>query len=439
MSAPGGTRAPDEDEGATTVPLVQAPRQGRGLGGRAGWILADQAVSSLANAALSIVVARTVSPTEYGAFALAFSIYTFAVAVSQASSGQVVMIRYSAATGELRTRVAASAGGTAVTLGLASAGVVVLASLPLGVPLRDVLLATGVLLPALMLQDTWRTVFVSRGTPRHAFTNDLLWTVLQAVLIGALLVLGAERALWYVLAWGLAALAAAVWGVRQAQAVPDVRATRRFVLDHRDVVLPSVANAAAILGATQVAFVLMAAVASVETVGAIRAAQTLLGPLNIVGFALSSFAVPEIVRHDLGRRGHTVAALVLSGVMVVVDLAWGAVLLLLPQAAGEALLGETWDAARRALPGLVVFTACIGATVGATAVMRALARATYAFWTSAMLGPLVVALSVTGAWRYAETGAAWGLAAAAALVVAPAWLLLLRATRLGRMPMEATA
>ncbi|WP_340294898.1 hypothetical protein, partial [Aquipuribacter hungaricus] len=412
---------------------------GRSLGGRAGWILADQAVSSLANAGLSIVVARTVSPTEYGAFALAFSVYTFAVAISQASSGQVVMIRYATATGELRTRVAAAAGGTSVVIGLLSALVMVLASLPLGVPLRDVLLATGVLLPALMLQDTWRTVFVSRGTPRHAFTNDLLWTVLQAVLIAGLLVAGAERAVWYVLAWGLAALVAAVWGARQAGAVPDLRASRRFLVDHRDVAGPSVANAAAILGATQVAFVLMAAVASVETVGAIRAAQTLLGPLNIVGFALSSFAVPEIVRHDLSRRSHVLVALVLSGVMVVVDLVWGGILLLLPRAAGEALLGETWTGAREALPGLVVFTACIGATVGATAVMRALARTTYAFWTSAMLGPLVVLLSVIGAWRYGEAGAAWGLAAAAALVVPPAWWLLLRAARLGRVPSEVSA
>ncbi|WP_380166000.1 hypothetical protein [Jannaschia sp. R86511] len=401
--------------------------------------MADQAVSSLANAALSIVVARTVSPTEYGAFALAFSVYTLAVAVSQAVSGQVVMIRYSAATGAERTRVAAAAAGTSVVLGLVSAVLVAAVALPLGLPLNQVLLATGVLLPALMLQDTWRTVFVSRGEPKQAFANDLLWTVLQAVLISVLLLLSVGQAYWYVLAWGASAAVAAAWGVRQARAVPALGATRAFVVDHRDVAVPSVANAVAILGATQVAFVAMAAVASVETVGAIRAAQTLLGPLNIVGFALSSFAVPEIVRHDLSRRGHTVVALVLSGVLVVVDLAWGAVLLLLPDPVGEQLLGETWGAAREALPGLVAFTACIGATVGATAVMRALARASYAFWVSAMLGPLVIVLSVLGAWRYAETGAAWGLATAAALSIVPAWWLLLRAARLGRAPMPTTS
>lgn len=398
--------------------------------------MADQAVSSLANAALSIVIARTVSPTEYGAFALAFSIYTFLVAISQALAGQVVMIRYSATEGEVRARAAAAAAGTSVVLGLASAAVLAVVSLGLQMPLRSVLLAVAVLLPALMLQDTWRTVFVSRGTPRQAFTNDLLWTALQVVLIGGLLALSVAQAVWYVLAWGIAALVAAVYGVRQSGAPPRLRAARPFLLNHRDVSLPSFANALAILGATQVAFVLIAAVGSIEAVGALRAAQTLLGPLNIVGFALSAFAVPEIVRHELSRRGLVLAALALSGVLVAVDLAWGAVLLLLPDSVGEQILGETWDLAREALPGLVVFTACIGATVGATAVMRALARANYAFWTSALLGPLVLALSVGGVSAFGVSGAAWGFALAAALVVAPAWWLLVRAVRLGRVHAE---
>ena len=50
-------------------------------------ILGPFAWMSLSNAALSIVIARTVSPTEYGAFALAFSIYTLAVAVSGSITG----------------------------------------------------------------------------------------------------------------------------------------------------------------------------------------------------------------------------------------------------------------------------------------------------------------------------------------------------------------
>jgi O-antigen/teichoic acid export membrane protein len=408
----------------------------RALSKRATWIMADQAVSSLSNAGLSIVIARTVSPGEYGAFAVAFSIYTFLVAISQASAGQVVMIRYSASDEEVRDRANAGAAGTSVVLGLVSAAVLGMVALPMQLPLRSVLLAMGVLLPGLMLQDTWRTIFVSRGTPSQAFTNDVLWIVLQIVMIGLLLVLGVDRVVWYLLAWGAAALGAAVYGIRQAGVRPRLRLTKPFLLNHRDVSVPSVANALAILGANQVAILVIAAVASVEAVGALRGAQTLLGPLNIVGFALSAFAVPEIIRHDLSRRGLVTVALALSGVLVAVDLAWGAVLLLLPDNIGFQLLGETWPAARAALPGMVVFTAAIGATVGASAVMRALARPNYAFWVSAMLGPLVLALSVSGAWLYEAPGAAWGFATAALLVIPLAWRLLALAVRRGRAEAE---
>jgi O-antigen/teichoic acid export membrane protein len=416
------------------VPTVTGSR--RALGKRATWIIADQAVSSLSNAGLSIVIARTVSPGQYGAFALAFSIYTFLVAISQSVAGQVVMIRYSATDDEIRDRANAGATGTAVVIGLASAVLLGVVSSFLQLPLRSVLLAMGVLLPGLMLQDTWRTIFVSRGTPSQAFTNDVLWIVLQILSIGLLLVLSVDQVVWYLLAWGGAALGAAIYGIRQAGVMPRLRLTKPFLLNHRDVSAPSLAYALAILGANQVAFIVIAAVASVEAVGALRGAQTLLGPLNIVGFALTAFAVPEIIRHDLSKRGLATVALVLSGIMVVVDLTWGAILLVLPEEVGVQLLGDTWPAARAALPGMVVFTAAIGATVGATAVMRALARLKYAFWTSAMLGPLVLSLSVLGAWLVGAPGAAWGFATAALLVIPPAWWLLARAVRLGRIEAE---
>ena len=91
-------------------------------------------------------------------------------------------------------------------------------------------------------------------------------------------------------------------------------------------------------------------------IGALRAAMTLLGPVNIVGFAASNFAVPELVKRRLSRRGMVRAAIALSLVLVAVDAAWGGVLLLLPDPVGEALLGDTWHEARGVLLAMVVFT-----------------------------------------------------------------------------------
>ena len=49
----------------------------RRWGSKAGFSIADQAIVSGANFALNILLARWLSPTEYGAFAIAFSILLF--------------------------------------------------------------------------------------------------------------------------------------------------------------------------------------------------------------------------------------------------------------------------------------------------------------------------------------------------------------------------
>lgn len=406
-----------------------APRSGARA--RAMWTVADQALSSLANAGLTIVLARTVSLTEYGAFALAFSVYSLTLSVAGGAAGGVVLIRYSDADRTSHVRAGARAAGAGILLGALAATVSCLIALLAGAPLRGVLLAVGVLLPALVLQDTWRTVFFSRGTPAQAFANDLLWVVLQASGIAVLLSLEADTVLPFVLVWGAAAVVSALVGSWQNGRWPVFGNVRGWFTDHREVSVPYVAEALAAVGSVQLAFVLIAWLGAVEDVGALRAAQTLLGPLNIVGFAASNFAVPEMVRRKLSRRALVRAAIGLSLLLVVVDASWGAVLLLLPQEVGTALLGDTWDQAREVLPGLIAFACLIGATTGVSAVCRALNRTNIAFQVTAIVGPLVVVCSAIGVLLGGATGAALGFAVAGALAVPPSWMLLARAVRLG--------
>jgi len=407
-----------------------------GAHSRAAWIIADQAIASAANAGLTITLSRTVSPEEFGAFALAFSIYSLTLSLAQGVSGQVVVVRYSREPRAKQVLASAVAGGTAIILAALCSAVVLLTALLLtAAPLRSVFLVLAVLLPALVLQDTWRTVFVARGEPSQAFFNDLAWITMQVVGIGVLLALRVEEASLYVCAWGVGALIAAVIGCRQNGGVPTFRSTPSWLRDHREVGVPSVVSALAVLGTTQVAFVLIAAVGRVEDVGGLRAAQTLLGPLNIVAFAMSSFAVPEIVRRKPNRSGLVRIALIMSVFLVTMDVLWGTVLLLLPDSAGQAVLGATWSNARSALPGMVAFTCLIGATAGASAVLRALNRADFNLWITVLLGPLILVFSVAGVRLDGSAGAALGFALAAAVVAPFCWLLLLRGARLGtRVP-----
>ena len=395
---------------------------------RAVWTTADQAVSSLANAALTVVLATTVSAAEFGTFALAFSIYSFLVGVSQALGAQIVVIRFSGKPEAERNPAVGLAAGTSLLVG--AAGLLLLGATSLfDLPSPQILIVIGVLLPPLLLQDTWRTILIAGGRPEQAFLNDLLWTALQLVVVPVLLVSGVVTATPYVAVWGVSALAAALLGVRQVRRRPTMSGIPAWLREHQETSKYLLAQWVAVLGATQVAFVALAAIGTVEAVGALRAALTLLGPLNIIGMAATSFAVPEMVRRRLDRRQLQLAALALSVGLVLVDALWGGLLLLLPQDAGVALLGETWAGARDALPGMVVFTCAIGATVGAAAVFRAVDQTRYIFYCSAVLGPLMLGLSVAGQLLAGSQGAAWGFALAAVLVIPMNWVLLAGALR----------
>jgi O-antigen/teichoic acid export membrane protein len=405
-----------------------------GLGARAVWVIADQAVSSFSNAAVAIAVARAVSATDYGSFGLAFILYSLAISISQAVVAQVFLIRYSGSTADEQKNAAQHGIGALLAVASVIALALVAAALFFDGSLRAVLLLTAVLLPALMLQDSLRTYFVSRGTPLNAFLNGLIWSGLQIISIGSLMIAGVESPVPYVAAWGLSSAVAVVVGLVRAGIRPRFDGIPSWFASHRDVWVPTLANTVAAIGVIQLAFILIAAIGGVESVGALRGTQTLLGPLNIIGFAVCSFAIPEIVRRDLNVSQLRGAAIALTVVLVVVDAVWGGILLLVPPSVGEELLGETWANARDVLPAMVLFTITIGLTTGANAIMRALARPEYMLWCSLLLGPLVLGLAVIGVTWDGPVGASWGFAIAGAVVVLPTWFFLMRATRLGRRP-----
>ena len=407
-----------------------APATGRrAVGGRAVWITVDQAVSSLTNAGVTIFAARAVSATDYGAFALVFSVYTLVQAVSQGLAGQVVIIRYSARDAAERRTAAAHATACAVALGATASAVLLVAALCTAPPISAGLAVGAAIFPMILLQDMWRTVLICDMRPRAAFVNDAVWAAMQFGVIALITLTHTATLATFLLAWGAAGAVAAVLGVRQTGVRPRFAGLPTWLRRHRDLSVSSTVNAVAVLGAAQLTFVLLASFGSVETLGALRGAQTLLGPLNIIGFAIAAFAVPEIVRRRLETRQYVLVALAISGVLVFVDLVWGAILLSMPDAVGVELLGDTWTRAALALPAMIFFTAAIGATTGASSVMRAIERTDLNLKASLVLAPLVMVLPVVGVLVAATAGAALGFLAAALVALPFSWWLLQRGLR----------
>jgi hypothetical protein len=91
-------------------------------------------------------------------------------------------------------------------------------------------------------------------------------------------------------------------------------------------------------------------IAGVVAVGSLRAAELLLGPLNVLIMGIGLMAVPEaarMVRRSVRRLGPF--CLLLSSVQAGVAIIWGMALLLLPEALGVRLLGLSWQPASKLL------------------------------------------------------------------------------------------
>src|ERR1700724_1144003 len=87
---------------------------------RLGWGVADQAVSSLTNFAVSIYVARTLGAVQFGAFSLAYVTYAFALTASRGLATDPLLVRFSGTDLPTWRRAVASCTGTAAAVGLAA-------------------------------------------------------------------------------------------------------------------------------------------------------------------------------------------------------------------------------------------------------------------------------------------------------------------------------
>ena len=417
----------------STAPTSTAPprpsrwRSAAGrFGGRAGLGLADQALSALTNVALSVLVANAVGASGFGAFAVAFLLFGVALSVERSVVGQPLSIRFAVQAGTPAWRgTAGSAMGVALGLGLVSGALLLVAGLvALGVSDSGVgpaLVALAVVLPGLVVQDACRMAFFAQSRPGLALANDGAWAVLQlggmALLVGA----GTSSAWPFVLVWGGAATAAAAWGFVQLGVLPHLRSAWGWARDQRDLTGYLLLENLVGSGASQGSILAVGAIGSVADVGSLRAAQTLLGPLGIVAGATMSLLLPEVSRRGrLALRPRLAIAGGVSAAVALVSAVYSAVLLVLPDEVGRALFDDTWDGAAAVLLPLCAFSVASAAALGPAVVVYASGQARRTLGLHLVEAPLLVAGLVGGAALAGVRGAAWGMAAATAVMV-PLW------------------
>ena len=187
---------------------------------RMGWGLADQAMCSVSNAAVSFYVARELGAAKFGAFSLAYVTYSFALTASRGLATDPLLVRYSNANLPIWRRAVARCTGTALVTGLLTGACAITAALLLGGTVQLAFLALGLTLPGLLLQDSWRYSFFALGRGSQAFVNDTIWTLTLLPPLVVLRITHHNTVFWFVLAWGAAATVAACIGPLQARVIP---------------------------------------------------------------------------------------------------------------------------------------------------------------------------------------------------------------------------
>jgi hypothetical protein len=403
----------------STIRQVITPM--RSVGARISWGILDQALSSITNAALSFFVARAVTQNQFGAFAVAFTLYTVIIGVSRALVSQPLTLKFASAPPHEFREAARQVIAAAGLLGAAAAAGCAGFALLIGGQVRGALLALAVTLPGLLIQDAWRLTFFAQGRPSRAALNDLVWTVAQIVTLGSLYVIDWLNPASFILAWGLAAALASIFGMWQFHSPPTMTGSWLWFRTHRHLTGYLVMQFVGVNGAYQGAVLLLAAVGGVTAVASLRAAQVLLGPLNIFVIGTFGTVLPEIVRRNLDWHGRRLAATVVSAAMTVVPLLWTGFLLAMPSRWGAALLGQTWPGGRSVLLASGIAYAAVGASLGPDLLLLSMRRTREVFWLSMALVPLLFILGLIGVEIAGAPGAAVGFAAAQWLVVPLYW------------------
>jgi O-antigen/teichoic acid export membrane protein len=397
------------------IPRVLPWRLVRQATRRLSWGVADQAMSSISNFAVNIYIARTLGAAEYGAFALAYVTYGFAVNASRGLGTDPLLVRFSGTDVSTWRRAVARCTGTATVVGLVTGTCAFAAALLFSNSTGLAFLALGLTLPGLLLQDSWRFAFFAHGRGFQAFLNDTVWTV---VLLPALVLLqrtGHASVFWFVFTWGAAAAVAAAIAPLQARVMPKMAGAWEWVSEHRDLGPRYLLEGTLSSSQNQLRNYGVGLILGLAPLGYVQAANTLMGPFMVIFFGMGLVLLPEAARILRKSPGHLpLFCACVSGGLALAGLAWGIVLLVaLPRGLGHFMLGSLWRPTYPlVLPSTIaIMGVCVQA--GAGTGLHALGASRRSLRAMALVSAAFVIFGLAGAAVDGPVGLMYGAAVAA--------------------------
>ncbi len=395
-----------------------------GLVQRVGWGVLDQATSSLGNFVLGVIAARSLTPSEFGAFSLAFVSFSFVVGASRGPSTDPLMVRFSGPDTPEWRRAVGAASGTALSAGLLAGVCCLTFGLLAGGLVGASFVALSVGLPGILLQDSYRFAFFSRGQGNRAFANDLLWACLQSGALVALLLLDRITIVSCLLVFGGSATVAAAFGWWQIRLAPRPMRTRAWLVEQRSLGGRYLIENVAVGGSRQVNLIVLSALGGLTALAELRAAEILMGPFLIMLAGVSQVSVPEarqVLTNDPTRLRRF--CFNLGAVQGAVAASWSvAAMVVLPWGVGELLLGDLWVPAQKLLIPLTLIFVLGYFHTAMTAGLRALGAARRSLATQLTSSSLFVLLGGVGAALGGAWGSCWGVVLALSIGLVVWWI-----------------
>ena len=249
-------------------------------------------------------------------------------------------------------------------------------------------------------------------SPTRSYTLNAVW--------GAIVLGGFGVALWCGIAgnievpltlWGLGSAVSAIWGMRVLVVRPLLRGAVDWMRRQLHLSRYLGGEYALTMGVVQIGILMVGFAATQAGVGAIRAAQVLLGPMNVLGAAALVFTTTEVARRPTATpRQRFLIGNTVSATLTVLVAIYVAILLVLPDSIGTHLLGDTWLGASSVLLPMCLTAVVASMNVGPWAALYGTGRTRTAFLINIVRALLSIVFLTVGVAKWQAVGAAWALA-----------------------------
>lgn len=371
----------------------------------------DQGAQSLVNLVVGVVAARALSASDFGAFSIAFLLFTVAWGSYRALLVEpaIVLFREAPVTQVLDAKAGMIVLSLMLTAPLCAVGWI--SGSMQQEPIASALKAFSTILPCIIFLDVIRGIFHAARQPISAAIVSATWLCIVLVLYIAIDVTDSEGIYLLVLPFGIIAGLLAIYSIRSSYQNILAHIRQMQVKVVLKIGWPLFLDFLLVGITIHLMGLLLGFFYGLEQAGAFRGATIIVGPLVtlIAGARLASLSDATRYRAASGDNQWKAYLIRVTSIGMPICVFLGLLLLWFSDNYGTKILGETWAAAQSVVLPMTLFIIATFVHLVTGAVLRARELAVLSLMTRFKQLPIVIGCSWIGMYNGEASGAAWGL------------------------------